>query len=659
MTNAEIVPVYRAALEYVQGGLSVLPIRCDGSKAPALTAWDFLKTRLPSRQELHSWFSPNGVGIAVVAGTASGKLAIMDIEYPDFAALWCELVETECPGLIDQLPQVLTPGKSGQPGKHFYFRAPETVSTQKLAKLSALEADKRTGDKNKTTAIEVKGEGGYCLAPGCPEKCHESGRKYVHVGGPFLEETPVLSADQVAVLLSCARALDNTEPQRTEDYVGRDRCASDVDRPGDVFNRRGDWLDILGPHGWVVARSRGNVLYLRRPGKDKGISATVGYCISDKAGDLLCVFSTNAEPLGIADGRDHQCYSKFAAYALLEHDGNFRAAAKQLAEKGYGFDIGLSAAERFAIEQAEDIKDVNDATAWEDLRQKVARRSVDKAWDLQGDEIDLVVEAAKKNRVTTDPKLLAEEAHRDIDVSFGTPEEPPAATNASAATKMKPWKLIVIESVPPEYLLRAPYWSAQPKVQTQGGFIRLTVKQLAVWTGLRDQALAQADVRLPDKIHGWARILQRLLDRADHQVAPADTRRPHAVLEFLWEKLRSAHDIRVDENGKFRFGPGSPLRLPDGRITVKLTWLLQRGLEHPDVFDKKELVEAMESVGMQVQVHGPKDKRVRLWTATAVDFANLQATLLDHLPHHDLDPAPSEPTDDLDDCSDVESSDSS
>jgi hypothetical protein len=63
----------------------------------------------------------------------------------------------------------------------------------------------------------------------------------------------------------------------------------------------------------------------RRPGKTEGNSASV---LDDK---FLYVFSTNAAPL---DG--NKSYSKFALYALLYCDGDFKQAAAELREQGYG-----------------------------------------------------------------------------------------------------------------------------------------------------------------------------------------------------------------------------------------------------------------------------------------------------------------------------------
>ena len=70
--------------------------------------------------------------------------------------------------------------------------------------------------------------------------------------------------------------------------------------------------------------------YWTRPGKDRrnGYSATTGY--ADDA-DRLKVFTSSWPPF--ADG---EVYTKFAAYALLNHGGDYQAAARELGRTGYG-----------------------------------------------------------------------------------------------------------------------------------------------------------------------------------------------------------------------------------------------------------------------------------------------------------------------------------
>jgi len=102
------------------------------------------------------------------------------------------------------------------------------------------------------------------------------------------------------------------------------------DRPGDHFNRRAAWADVLGPHGWTVDRVSGDVTYWTRPGKDRGCSATTGKCTSDDGGDLLYVFSSNAGPFD-----PDAAYAKFSAYAVLNHAGRWGEAARAVAAAGY------------------------------------------------------------------------------------------------------------------------------------------------------------------------------------------------------------------------------------------------------------------------------------------------------------------------------------
>src|SRR5688572_2704211 len=108
-------------------------------------------------------------------------------------------------------------------------------------------------------------------------------------------------------------------------------------RPGDDFNNRAHWADILVPAGWTYMYHRGGTMYWRRPGKDSGEhSATTG-----RKGvgteDRLYVFSDATE------FTPNEPYNKFAAYALLNHGGtgatHFASATRDLRGKGYGGEL--------------------------------------------------------------------------------------------------------------------------------------------------------------------------------------------------------------------------------------------------------------------------------------------------------------------------------
>lgn len=99
-------------------------------------------------------------------------------------------------------------------------------------------------------------------------------------------------------------------------------------RPGDDFNDRGSWLDILPQHGWVLSRPpSGRTLYWRRPGKDWGTSATTGH---DPLADRLYVFSTSTEFEALTPINKHY------GLAVLEFGGDVSAATRYLRGQGFG-----------------------------------------------------------------------------------------------------------------------------------------------------------------------------------------------------------------------------------------------------------------------------------------------------------------------------------
>jgi Bifunctional DNA primase/polymerase, N-terminal len=246
-------------------------------------------------------------------------------------------VEAQAPGLTAKLTMVRTPRDSA--GYHVWFRcsAVPTAGNMKLAQEPY--TDPETGKIHRRTLIETRGEGGYALAPGSPAACHETGRTYDHFSGPPLTELSDITAAEREILIATARSFDLAAAAKTKSPSAGEKSDATGLRPGDDFDARGpDWAEILEPHGWECMSTNGDVRYWRRPGKDvPGHSATTGYCQGANGRDLLAVFSNNADPFdGPSDTRPCSCYTKFAAYTYLNHDGDFRAAAQELRRHGYG-----------------------------------------------------------------------------------------------------------------------------------------------------------------------------------------------------------------------------------------------------------------------------------------------------------------------------------
>jgi putative DNA primase/helicase len=336
--------VLQTALAYHDAGLGVIPIRPNGSKAPALHRGHPYLYQRPTAADLHRWFSTSGNGIAIACGAVSGQLETLDFETLDIYQSWRERVEAQVAGLPARLCWVLTPGHRGSRGMHGRYRCPDVAISRSMVLASGPCEDEghRRRDfpsryRKRRVLIETRGQGSYAIAPGSPATCHDSGRLWEHVAGPDVLHIPNLTAQEREVLLACARGLDSVhEPQAiatgTRPFIRSDRL-----RVGDDFNTYGpDWLALLIPHGWQLLRTFRAVRYWRRPGKQRGSwSATTGYCRGRDGCDLLHVFSSNAFPFQLQGS-----YSKFRAYALLNYRGDYRAAARELSLCGFGMPSG-------------------------------------------------------------------------------------------------------------------------------------------------------------------------------------------------------------------------------------------------------------------------------------------------------------------------------
>ena len=333
---------------YIQAGLSCFPIRADGSKAPAV-AWNEFRSRYASAFEYQSW-EDQYQGIALVCGAMSGNLEVLDIDEPSLVRPFIDALKSQDQTLLDRLTMIRTPRRNlvGKGGCHLVYRCEEAVGGNSKLAMSEPEPEfdgngdplinPNTGKQNMKprTLIETRGEGGYVLTTGCSAECHETGNTYDHVFGPALTETSTLTAAEVGTIHLVARMFDRSVSEihvdpKIHGYEGGGES------PGDAYNSQATWAEILEPYGWVSCGESGGIKRWRRPGKATGISATTG--VLSKAGnELLTVFSTNAYPFeGVgSSGRIGVTYSKFGAYATLNHKSDYQAAAQSLVKLGFG-----------------------------------------------------------------------------------------------------------------------------------------------------------------------------------------------------------------------------------------------------------------------------------------------------------------------------------
>src|SRR3954462_6443888 len=114
--------VLEMALAYLDAGMGVLPIRSDGSKAPALARGHPYLRQQPTKGDLKRWFASGRNGIGIPCGRVSGNLETLDFETLEIYRRWCQHVEVKATGLADRLCWVRTPGHLGQPGMRGRYR---------------------------------------------------------------------------------------------------------------------------------------------------------------------------------------------------------------------------------------------------------------------------------------------------------------------------------------------------------------------------------------------------------------------------------------------------------------------------------------------------------------------------------------------------------
>src|SRR5262249_16278751 len=130
------------ALRCLQARISVIPIRRDGSKAPACSTWKEHQAGPTGEEQARRWWGRRSPpGIAALGGGASAGLELLDFdrEADVIFPRWRSLVEEAAPGLYGRLSVVRTPRRPV--GYHVWFRCGDmdTPGNDKLAELSPAE----------------------------------------------------------------------------------------------------------------------------------------------------------------------------------------------------------------------------------------------------------------------------------------------------------------------------------------------------------------------------------------------------------------------------------------------------------------------------------------------------------------------------------------
>ena len=310
------------ALRFLAQGISVVPVANDGSKRPKF-AWERFQKELPIADELLMWFKDGVNGIGVVTGAVSGNLEMLELEGRAVAQkIHLEITEIANNSGLKEVWEMLNSGyveMTPSGGLHWLYKISdgEVPRNTKLAR--------KPGENGGIEVLaETRGTGGFTITAPSGGSTHPSGGNWTLIGGS-IETIPTITMEQrnaLHALFAMFDQMPRVESIQAE-VVKRDDSFLSA---GDDYNAKVTWESILEPLGWTKVYSKADSIAWRRPGKNEGVSATTNFNGNDK----LFVFSTST----IFDAESS--YSKFAAYAKIEHNGDFKLAAKTLREKGYG-----------------------------------------------------------------------------------------------------------------------------------------------------------------------------------------------------------------------------------------------------------------------------------------------------------------------------------
>lgn len=325
--------VAEVAVRWHQAGVSTIPIVKGGSKRPAVR-WAEYQARIPELGEIERWWG-NGheYGLAIICGAISGNLEMVELEArANTGSTLLKIDEAMREAGLEDLWVALTVERfaymevSPSGGMHLLYRILDHAvpGNTKIA-----------NDAAGLVMAETRGEGGYVIVAPTSGICHPSGQPWTLAVGEY-GEIPNITWQEREALLSVLRDVLDESPERPAPLVEAGPTSPGVPAPsgaglspGDDFEASTDWAEILEPHGWILESRHGPERNWTRPGKDRreGSSATTGYK-GDR--DRLYVFSTST----VFDAE--RPYTKFGAYALLNHGGNHSTAAKELVRQGFG-----------------------------------------------------------------------------------------------------------------------------------------------------------------------------------------------------------------------------------------------------------------------------------------------------------------------------------
>jgi len=305
-----------AALQYQAAGLRIIPFWNDPDPQKQFPIW--AKYRIAqSAEQVRRLFAKPADRLAILTGIDSIEAIDIDTKHDPLKTIdkeFFDLVREDEMAAAALEKCVLVRTKSG--GWHIIYRAENIEGSRKLA----------TREGEKEAMIETRGTGALLFAAPSPG--------YEVTQGCYTQIQRINDEERTALISIACALSDRLEAYSVAELTKAITPSSNqTDPPWNAYNAAHDVQDLAEQYGWRAVRKSGDKVYLNRPGAKhpQGVDAVI---LTTRAGNRRFYPHTTSSAYDAG-----QCYSSFAMYAVEEHRGNMKAAAKALWEQGYGKEV--------------------------------------------------------------------------------------------------------------------------------------------------------------------------------------------------------------------------------------------------------------------------------------------------------------------------------
>ena len=318
---------------YLRAGFSPIPL-VRGEKRPSVRAWQNYAQEPMGWSETEQLFADTD-SIGLVCGFDGMEVLDIDSKHFDGDELneFIDMLDDAAPGLRDKI--VVQHTRSG--GQHWIYKCETIEPNQKLAR-----------NFNGEVTFETRGVGGQIVVFPSPG---------YRVDGK-ISKIQFITPTERDALLTCARSMDRPQLVAAQTLYVAGTQETNEHTPWGEFRATHTALDILTAHGWTIVRENSKFIYVKRPGDTD--AKTSGQIFKDSG--LFWPWTTSTE------FEAEEPYDGFQCFAILEHRGDFQAAAKEIIARGYG--------KKYEITKHETIDDYDDEQL-DEMAARLAAMEVD------------------------------------------------------------------------------------------------------------------------------------------------------------------------------------------------------------------------------------------------------------------------------------------